>query len=102
MPNHFKIHELLSRDELDGLEAFAREPGRTIDELETWLLAAGFNVSRGAVHNWRTDFLANDRYRASTEVARTLFETAKEKGTVALSDAATLQLSQMVFEQLLK
>jgi hypothetical protein len=99
---HFKVHELLNRDELDQLESFAREPGRTIDECETWLLAHGFKVSHGAVHNWKRKFDATDKFRASNDVARTLMDAAKSEGTVAISDAATLQLSQMIFEQLLK
>lgn len=110
MPRHFKIHEVLSRKELDALEEFSREPGRTIDEIEKWLKECSdgrregesFDVSRGAVHAWRTVFLADDRFRASSEVARTLLDAAKAGDVASLSDAAGLQLQQMVFEQLLK
>lgn len=108
MARHHKVHELLSRDELDQLEAFAREPGRTIDECMTWLQAHGVTsedrggISRGAVHNWKREFDATDKFRASNEVARALVDAAKSEGTVAISDAATLQLSQMLLEQLLR
>jgi hypothetical protein len=101
MPRHFKIHELLSREELDGLEAFTREPGRTIDEIDEWLQAAGKPVSRGGIHTWRTDFLLNDKFRAANEAARSVFAAqAADKDAVSLSDAATSQLAQMIFEQL--
>jgi Protein of unknown function (DUF3486) len=102
MPNHFKIHELLSREELDALESFAREPGRTIDEVETWLLAAGFKISRGAIFNWRTKFLLDDKFAAASAAAKAVFANqAADKDAVSLSDAATTQLSQMIFEQLI-
>ena len=102
MARHHKVHELLSRDELDAFEAFAREPARTVDECHEWLEAHGFQISRGAVGNWKREFDATDKFRASNEVARALVDAAKAGGTVAVSDAANLKLSQMVFEQLLK
>jgi hypothetical protein len=101
MGMRLKVHELLSRAELDALEAFCREPGRTVDEVHTWLLAAGFTLSRNAVWNWKKEFDATDKFKASNEVARSLVEAAKSGGTVAISDAATLQLSTMIFEQML-
>lgn len=103
MPSHFKVHELLSRDELDQLEAFAREPGRTVDECWMWMTVDHeFNVSRGAVGNWLREFLVTDKFRASNETARALVDAAKSGGTVAISDAGMLQLSQMLFEQMLR
>jgi hypothetical protein len=102
MARHHKVHELLSREELDELESFAREPARTIDQCHDWLQAHGFTLSRGAVHNWKREFDVEDKFRASNEVARVLLDAAKGKDVVAISDAATLQLSQMLFEQLLK
>jgi hypothetical protein len=100
MPRHHKVHELLDRAELDGLEEFAREPGRTVDEVHEWMQAKGLVIGRTACWNWLANFTIEDRFRASNDVARTLLDAAKEKDTVAISDAATLQLSQMLFEQL--
>jgi hypothetical protein len=102
MPQHFKVHELLNREELDALEAFAREPGRTVDECTDYLLAHGFTIVRSSVHRWMRQFLLSDRFTASNETARALMDAAKQGGTVAISDAAVLQLSQMLFEQLVK
>ena len=102
MAHHFKVHEELTRVELDALEAFAREPGRTVDEVHEHLLAEGFTIGRTACWQWLRMFLDNDRFAASNDVARSLVDAAKAGGTVAISDAATLQLSQMLFEQLLK
>jgi hypothetical protein len=102
MAAKFRVHELLSRQELDKLEAYCREPGRTVDQVRDWILALGYTeISRGAVWNWKKEFESIDRFRASNEVARSMVEAAKSGGTVAISDAATLQLSQMIFEQML-
>jgi hypothetical protein len=90
----------LSRAELDELESFAREPGRTVDECYDWMLAHGFTLSRAAVGTWKQRFTLTDRFGAANGMARALMDAAKAGGTVAISDAATLQLSQMVFEQL--
>lgn len=102
MSRHHKVRELLGRDELDELETFAREPARTVDECHDWLLAKGYTISRGAVGNWKREFDATDKFRASNEVARALVDTAKTGGTVALADAANLKLGQLIFEAMLK
>ena len=75
MPQHFKVHELLSRVELDQLEAFAREPGRTVDECHEWLQAHGFTLSRSAVGSWKREFLLTDSFRASGAAARSSVRT---------------------------
>jgi len=103
MAQHFKVHTDLSREELDQLEAFAREPGRTIDQCCDWLAAQGWTqISRNAVWRWKREFDVRDRFRASNETARALMDAAKQQGAVAVSDAAMLQLSQMLFEQMLR
>ena len=102
MPRHFKVHELLSERELEDLRAYAREPGRTIDELHQWVLEKGYTLSRGAVGNWKQMFdeeLLQERFRRSGEFARNVVEVAKQ-GAVAVSDAALLQLTQVLFEQM--
>jgi hypothetical protein len=100
MPQHFKVHELLSREELDELETFAREPGRTVLECFEWLAARGFVLSHGAVGNWKKDFHLTDQFASSNASARALMDAAKSGGAVAIGDAAALQLSQMLFEQM--
>jgi hypothetical protein len=102
MARHFAIHTLLSREELDELETFAREPGRTVDACWDWMLAHGFKVSRAAVGTWKRHFSLSDRFAASSEAAKALMEAAKAGGTVAIADAATLQLGQMVFEKMIE
>src|SRR4051794_22339196 len=100
MPSHFKVHELLSRKELDELEAYAREPGRTVDECWIWMTERDFAVSRGAVGNWKREFDVKDRFRASNALATTMLETAKGAGVVAINDAAMVESSRLLFEQL--
>jgi hypothetical protein len=100
MSHHFRVHEQLSRVELDALESFCREPGRTVDEVVERLAAGGHALSRGAVWRWKREFDLTDRFHASSETARALMDAAKSGGAVAISDAATLRLSQILFEQL--
>ena len=103
MAHHFKVRELLEKAELAELEQFTREkPARTVDECHEWLQARGCTLSRAAVHRWKRHFDTEDKFRASSEVARTLMEAAKGKDAVSISDAATLQLSQLLFEQFLR
>jgi hypothetical protein len=102
MAAKFRVHELLDRIELDKLEAYCREPGRTVDQVHNWIMALGYtDISRNAVWHWKKAFEATDKFAASNDVARAMVEAAKSGGTVAISDAATLQLSQMIFEQML-
>jgi hypothetical protein len=103
MARHPKVHEELSRDELDRLEAYAREPGRTIDECVEWLQAEGFVISRSAVGRWKAAFDAEDRFKAAADLARGLMDTATSgKGATDIADAANLKLGQMAFEQLVR
>ena len=102
MPHHFKVHELLSRDELTQLEDFAREPGRTVDECYQWMLERGFTLSRSAVGTWLRAFreqCMKERFSASSELARAIKGAVKSNEFGDIADAAVMQLAQVVFEQ---
>lgn len=101
MARHHKVHELLSREELDELETFAREPGRTIDECHEWLQARGFTLSRGAVGNWKQDFSLKDQIRRASEVSRSYLDVAKQAGAAEIASASLLKFQQILFEHLL-
>jgi len=102
MPSQFKVLELLNRAELDELETFAREPGRSYDEIHDWLLSRGFNVGRTASGNWYRKFkslLMQERFSRSGELAQVI-KTAIQGGQLEdVADAAAMQLTQVVFEQ---
>jgi hypothetical protein len=49
MPQNPDFFAQLSREELDALEKFAREPSSTVDKCLEWLLAHGYRASRSAV-----------------------------------------------------
>jgi hypothetical protein len=103
MSQKFKVHVDLDREELSSLEEFTREPGRTIDECWEWLQAKGYTLSRTAVANWKKSFDLEDKFKAANALAQDLMSSvAQEKGTVAISDAAMVKLSQMLFEQMLR
>lgn len=98
MPRQFKVHEVITREDLSQLEDFAREPGRKVDQIYDWLQAHGYQVGRTAAYNWLRNFRENDRFTASGEVAKAIMEASKGKDAVAISDAAVMKLAQVVFE----
>jgi hypothetical protein len=103
VPRHHKVHELLDREELDALEAFAREPGRTVDEVHEWLQAKGYTLARSSAGRWLSAFVAEDKFKAASEVARSIVTAAADdKGAVAIADATALKVNQMVFEAALR
>lgn len=100
-----KVHELLDAKALEELEAFAREPGRTVDEVWQWMKDRGHELSRTAAWNWQRSFnerLMAERFSRSGELAAAIRDAAKRGGAVAISEAAMLQLSQVIFEQAAK
>ena len=102
MGQRFKVHEILGRDELDELESFAREPGRTIDECKQWLDERGFVVNRSSVGTWKASFdgeVAKERFARSGDLARAMRSAIDGGDFGAIADAAKLQLTQVVFEQ---
>jgi hypothetical protein len=102
MANHFKIHELLNASELEELEAFAREPGRTYDEIHEWLQARGFTVSRTAAGNWKREFdqrVMAERFSRSSGLAAAINGAISKEGIEAVAKGASKQLMQVIFEQ---
>jgi len=103
VPSPFKVHELLSSSELDELKIFAREPGRSIDELHQWLLERQFTLSRSSVGRWMLQFreeMLSERFAESTGLAAAMKEAvAAGKGFDSVAEATAMQLTQVVFEQ---
>lgn len=102
MANHYKIHELLNASELEALESFAREPGRTIDEIAEWLEARGFVVARSSVGRWKQGFdhrVMQERFSRSSELAQAINGAISKDGIEAVAKGASKQLMQVIFEQ---
>lgn len=102
MSQHFKVHELLKESELEELRAFAREPGRTVDEIHQWMLERGFTLSRNACWTWKSSFeeeLLAERFRRSGDLARSIKDAVKSGSFGDVADAAVMQLTQVIFEQ---
>ena len=102
MPPQFKVHELLGREELDALEAFAREPGRSYDEVHEWLLSRGYTLGRTAAGNWKREFdarMMRERFSRSGELAAAIKGAVDGGKFEDVAEAATMQLTQVVFEQ---
>jgi uncharacterized protein YktA (UPF0223 family) len=62
----------------------------------------GHSLARSSVHNWLSDFLLNDRFRASRDLVSTLMDSANGKSDAQLEDALSKQLKQTIFEQTVK
>lgn len=102
MSSHFKVHELLSASELEELEKFAREPGRTIDEVHEWMLARGFTLARTSAGTWLRKFreeLIRQRFNSSGELARAIKDAVAGGSFDDVAAAANMQLVNVVFEQ---
>lgn len=100
MAQHYKVHQLLTREQLDELEAFEREPGRTVDELCAWFADRGHEISRGAVWNWKVEFDLNDKIRRSAELSAMYVQTAQSLSPEKIAAASSLKFQQMLFEYL--
>jgi hypothetical protein len=98
MSHHFRVHEELSRVELDALESFCREPGRTVDEVVERLSASGHQLSRGAVWRWKREFDLSERMSGAGALARVFLDAANSDGGLQIPEAAALQIAQMIFE----
>jgi hypothetical protein len=99
MPQNPDFFAQLSREELDALEKFAREPSSTVDKCLEWLLAHGYRASRSAVGRWKQGFDMRERFSRSRELAGAM-KTAMEGGSFDdVAAAANMQLVNLVFEQ---
>src|SRR5207253_6795498 len=78
------------------------DPGRTIDELKTWLEAHGYVVSRGAVWNWKQRFDEQcqlERLSNAGKIAQAWDNLAKNDDAVTkIPQAAVMAVNQQIFE----
>lgn len=103
MPSPHRVEELLTAEELGELRAFLREKRRTTDQVWEWLQARGYTLARSSAGNWLAKERgeeAAERMRASSSVAMSLMEAAKESGGVGIQDAAVLQIGHAIIEKL--
>jgi hypothetical protein len=107
MSKPFKVDEVLKDqpDERAEFEAFARDPGRTIDELHEWLLSRGYTLARSSVHTWKTWFdsqVLAERFSRNSELASAIKGAVEAGKFESVADAAVMQLTNVVFEQAAK
>jgi hypothetical protein len=99
---HHKVEELLNGREVEDLEAFAREPGRTVDECHQWVLERGYTLARSSVGRWKQTFdeqISAERFAKSGAFARVVTDAGREAGGVAIAEATLSQVGQVLFEQ---
>lgn len=100
MGQRLQVHKLLNAEQLAELEAWSREPGRTIDQTHEFLLAKGFTLSRTAVANWKEQFDGEDKIRRAAAISHGFLAAGKESGATDIASASLLRFQQMVFEHL--
>jgi hypothetical protein len=102
MSRPFKVHELLSSSELEELEGFAREPGRTIDECHAWLGQRGHELARSSVGTWKRALdqrVMAERMSGAGRMAAAFMDAASADGGLKITDAAVMTIAQMIFER---
>ena len=102
MPRAPDFFAHLDSNELNKLEAFAREPGRKVDDCFDWLTAKGIVTSRSAVGRWLKRFREEDRMSEAAELADAIHTASKDAGTVDVAGAVNLQLAQRLQFALVK
>lgn len=88
----------LTEQLLEQLEEFARQPGRTGDEVQAWLTQHKVQASRSAVYRWLQDFRLEDRARRAGDVAKAYLAAAREADPVAVTEASLRKFEEMVFD----
>lgn len=101
MARHFKVHELLTRDQLDELESLAREPATTAAQCFAWLRERGHELSDSSVERWLADFRIRDRVGAAIDASRQ-FLAAGAKGATDIAAANHLRLQHLLSEALMR
>lgn len=90
----------LNEQLLEQLEEFARQPGRTGDEIVEWLDSRQILASRSAVYRWWQDFKLEDRTRRASEVAKSYLATIGETDPSAITQASLRKFNEMIFDTL--
>jgi hypothetical protein len=102
MPSHLKVDDSLDASELEELRAWCGEKKRTVDDVHRWLQERRFTMSRSAAWKWLQSFeeeQLRQRFSRSGELAAAVTAAVKNGSFDAVADAATMQLTQVVFEQ---
>ncbi len=94
MPRPPSFFSHLNADELNQLEAFAREPKHGIRSCKEWIEAKGIVVSKSAVGRWFKRFREEDRQSEAAELADAIHSAASGAGAVDVAGAVNLQLAQ--------
>lgn len=100
MPRQPEFFRSLNEQLLEQLEEYARQPGRTGDEVHEWLTERQVQTSRSSVYRWLQDFRLEDRTRRASEVARQYLAAAQEADPQALTEASLRKFNELVFDAL--
>ena len=101
MPRAPDFFSQMTRDEMEKLEAFAREPGKKVDQVLDFVLANGWKASRSAVGRWLKKFREIDRQSAAAELADAIYTANASTGMVDVAGAVSLQVAQRLQTALL-
>lgn len=111
MGNQPAFFTYLDAEQLDALEEFARQPGRTIQQCRDYLVAElGFvfaedfpthpkRISKSAMGRWKQDLderLIAERSAASGRLAKAIEKSLRDTGGAAVHEATTMLLGQLI------
>lgn len=94
--------EHLTRQQLEQLEAFAREPKANVEKCLDWIGTLGIKTSRSAVGRWFRKFREMDRMSDAAELADAIHTASSSAGAVDVAGAVNLQLAQRLQIALVK
>lgn len=102
MARHFKIDDVLEKDDLESFRALMRQPAMTIDGLCEWLGVKGYRISRSSVGGYRQNFnKVLEDVRRSSEMAGAFVQMAKNSGGAELAGASLSRFQQLLMEKLM-
>jgi hypothetical protein len=102
MARHFKIDDVLAEEDREAFRDLLRKPSSTIDGMCDWLAEHGYEISRTAVRNYRTNFNeVLEGVRRSSEMARDFVNIAKNAGGADLAGASLSRFQQLLMEKLM-
>lgn len=86
---------------VEQLEEYARQPGRTGNDVLDWLTERQVKTSRSAVYSWLQDFRVEWRHRRATDAARQYLDAARSSDPTIVTEAALKKFEELVLEYMM-
>lgn len=101
MSQKFAIEKRLRDEDLESFRSLCAKPGKTYDDLQEWLGEHNYDISRGAVYNYRRNIEETLAHvREAAEMGRAIRENATAGGDIA--DGVSVQLVTAIQSKLIE